>query len=119
MIGNSTELIKWLIEQPQEKRFKCSEYKEKRNNDQNSRYWVLLNKLSLKTKIGIEELHFNMLKNYSPRYEVMIPAETEIRGIEYYELKSQINGLCEECKDQGIETLSPNEMEELKAMIRR
>jgi len=88
-----------------------------------------------------------MLKNYSPRYEVMIPAETEIRGIEYYELKSQIkkndklfnvyhiftpshelntsefaillNGLCEDCKEQGIETLSPNEMEELKAMIRR
>ena len=41
-------------------------------------------------KIGIEELHFQMLKFYSPRYEILVPIESEIRGIEYYDKKSKI-----------------------------
>ena len=86
-----------------------------------------------------------MLKNYSPRYEVMIPAEIGIRCIEYYERKSTIRkdkklfnvyyvytpshelnktefaillqGLCDECKEQEIETLSPQELGRLRKLI--
>ena len=84
-----------------------------------------------------------MLRFYSPRYEILVPSDKEIRGIEYYEKKSKINrngkefnvyhvytpshelsksefailleGLCDECKRQGIETLSPNELRELES----
>ena len=28
-----------------------------------------------------------------------------------------LQGLCDECKEQGIETLSPNELDELKSII--
>ena len=138
MIGNALKLIQWLYEQDKKKVFEVKEYKEKRNKEQNRKYWKLLGELSLKMKIGIEELHFQMLKFYSPRYEILVPVENEIRGIEYYEKKSKIvkngkefnvyhvytpshelntsefaillEGLCEECKSQGIEVRSPEEI---------
>ena len=138
MIGNAFKIIQYLYNQSKDKLFVVKEYKKKRNNKQNSRYWKLLSQLSLKTKIGIEELHFDMLKNYSQRYEVLSPTD-DIRGIEYYEKKSKIrredgkeyyvfhvytpshelrtdefavllNGLIQECEQQGIDTRSPEEI---------
>ena len=136
--GTPKKLIDWLYDQNKEKVFEIKEYKEKRNNDQNAKYWKLLNELALKLKISVEELHFQMLKFYSQRYQILIPTETSIRGIEYYEKKSTIKkdnklfdvyiiytpshelnteefsllleGLCNECKEQGIETRSPEEL---------
>lgn len=144
MIGNALKLIQWLYAQDKQKLYEIKEYKEKRNKNQNSKYWKLIGELSLKTKIGIEELHFEMLKFYSPRYEILVPADRTIRGIEYYDKKSKIikngkeynvyhvytpsheldtgefaillKGLCEECRQQGIETLSPNELKELELL---
>lgn len=138
MIGNALKLIQWLYGQDKQQLFEIKKYKKQRNKDQNSKYWKLLSELSLKTKIGIEELHFDMLKNYSTRYEALIPAEAKIRGIEYYEKKSKIvrdgkefvvyhiytpshelnteefsillNGVCEECKNVGIDVRNPEEI---------
>lgn len=136
--GTPKKLIDWLYDQNKETIYEIKEYKEKRNNDQNAKYWKLLNELALKLKISVEELHFQMLKFYSQRYQILIPTETIIRGIEYYEKKSTIKkdnklfdvyiiytpshelnteefsllleGLCNECKEQGIETRSPEEL---------
>lgn len=139
MIGNAYKLIKWLYEQDKQQLFQIKIYKERRNKKQNAKYWTLIGELSLKMKISIEELHFQLLKFYSPRYEIEVPTGTEIRGIEYCEKKSTIyretgevidiyhvytpshelktdefalllEGLCEECKRQGIETRSPEEI---------
>ena len=136
--GTPKKLSSVLYDLDSSKIYELKEYKEKRNKDQNAKYWKLLSELSLVLKIGIEELHFNMLKNYSQRYEILVPSEIGIRGIEYYEKKSTINksgkkftvyhvyspshelkenefaillqGLCEECKQVGIETRSPDEI---------
>lgn len=139
MIGNALKLIGWLYEQDKQQLFEIKKYKENRNKKQNSKYWKLLSELSLKTKIGIEELHFQMLKSYSTRYEICVPAETKVTGIEYYERKSRIKrengsefdiyhvftpshelsteefaillqGLCEECRNVGIDIRSPEEI---------
>ena len=138
MIGNALKLIEFLYIQDKDKLFEIKKYKKKRNNKQNSKYWKLLCELSLKTRIAIEDLHFDMLKNYSPRYEILVPAEKEVRGIEYYERKSKIvkddkefyvyhvytpshelktdefaillDGLIQECQQQGIDTRSPEEI---------
>ena len=138
MIGNALKLIQWLYKQDKEQIFEVRKYKEKRNKEQNKKYWKLLGELSLKLRTGIEDLHFQMLKFYSPRYEICVPTDTQIRGIEYYEQKSKImkngkkfniyhvytpshelnteefsillEGLCDECKKQGIETRSPDEI---------
>ena len=140
LIGNKNKIISWLLNQEEKKIFEIKEYKEKRNLDQNAKYYKLLNELALTLKIGTEELHFEMLKNYSVRYQVLIPKETELRGIKYYELKKTIkkdnklfniyevyvpshelktdefalllNGLIEECKNQDIEVRSPSEIRE-------
>nr|DAY26580.1 MAG TPA: NinB protein [Caudoviricetes sp.] len=140
LIGNKNKIISWLLNQEENKIFEIKEYKEKRNLDQNGKYYKLLNELALTLKIGTEELHFEMLKNYSVRYQILIPKETELRGIKYYELKKTIkkddklfniyevyvpshelktdefalllNGLIEECKNQDIEVRSPSEIRE-------
>ena len=116
-----------MLELDDTKIYEVKEYKEKRNLDQNAKYWKLLNELALTLKISVEELHFKMLKDYSQRYEILVPKDTELRGIEYYERKSKIirngqefivyhvftpshelntrefalllQGLCEECKE--------------------
>lgn len=143
MIGNPLKLIQWLYQQDKEQIFQVKKYSKQRNKDQNAKYWKLLGELSLKLKIGIEELHFQMLKFYSQRYEILVPEEIEIRGIEYYEKKSTITkngkrfnvyhvytpshelnesefavllqGLCNDCKDNGIETASPYELKKYEA----
>lgn len=146
MRGTVKQLIPYMLELDDTKIYEIKEYKEKRNLDQNAKYWKLLNELALTLKIGVEELHFKMLKDYSQRYEILVPKDIKLRGIEYYEKKSKIirngqefivyqvftpshelntrefalllQGLCDECKEQGIETLSPNELKKLEEMIR-
>ena len=139
LVGNKNKIINWLLNQ-EDKLFEIKEYKEKRNLDQNAKYYKLLNELALTLKIGTEELHFEMLKNYSVKYQILIPQDAELRGIKYYELKKTIkkdnklfniyevyvpshelktdefalllNGLIEECKNQDIEVRSPSEIRE-------
>ena len=146
MRGTIKKLIPYMLELDDTKIYEVKEYKEKRNLDQNAKYWKLLNELALTLKISVEELHFKMLKDYSERYEIWVPKDTKLRGIEYYERKSKIikngqefivyhvftpshelnkrefalllKGLCEECKEQRIETLSPDELKRLEEMIR-
>lgn len=144
--GTPLKLIQVLYEFPKDKIFEIKEFKETRNKVQNSKYWKLLNELSLVLKIGIEELHFEMLKNYSVRYEILVPESQVLRGIQYYDKKSTIQaedgkrftvyhvytpshelktdefaillkGLCEECKQQGIETRSPDEIQRDEKII--
>lgn len=138
MTGKALTIINWLYDQDKEKIFEIKERKKKRKLNQNDKYWKLINELSRKTKIGVLELHFDMLRNYSVRYEILVPRETLLRGIEYYEKKSTIkkgdklfdvyhvytpshelktdefaillDGLCQACKEQGIEIRSPEEI---------
>lgn len=84
MIGNKNQCINWLLEQ-ENGIFKVGNYKEKRNNSQNAKYWKLLNELAKKLRKGWREIHFDMLKNYSTVWEMLVPEDTKITGIEYYE----------------------------------
>lgn len=138
MIGNKKQCIDWLLETEADI-FEVKIYKKQRNNDQNAKYWKLLNELAKKIRISVDKLHFEMLKSYSVRYEILVPSETTLRGIEYYEKKSTIkkndkyfnvyhvytpshelktdefaillDGLIQECEQQGIDTRSPEEIE--------
>lgn len=144
MTGKALTIINWLYDQDKEKTFEIKEHKKKRKLNQNDKYWKLINELSRKTKISVSELHFDMLKNFSVRYEILVPRETLLRGIEYYEKKSTIkkgdklfdvyhvytpshelktdefaillDGLCQACKEQGIEVRSPEEIEKEESL---
>ena len=138
MTGSKNQCINWLLESEADI-FDVKVHKDQRNKKQNDKYWKLLSELSKKVKKGWREIHFDMLKNYSVTYEMMVPEETEIRGIEYYEKKSTIikngkkftvyhvytpshelktdefaillDGLIQEAEQQGIDTRSPEQIE--------
>ena len=143
MHGNVRQLITYLATVCDEtKEYEVKEYKRKRNNNQNAKYYKLLNELALTLRISVEELHFEMLKYYSVRYQVCVPHNQELRGVKYYELQGirqsneklydvynvytpshelntaefafLLGGLVQECVNAGVETLSPDELAYLK-----
>lgn len=142
MTGNKIKLINYLVIQDDKKEFTLTEKKKRRSLDQNSYYWQLLNELAQIMSIPSETLHFELIKKSCPFMEIMIPSNQEIKGIRYYEIlrtikrddklfdiirvyagSSELNSkefsilldsLIEECKEQGIETLTPDELERLK-----
>lgn len=144
MIGIPNTIIKWLLEQEKEKQFEIKEYYKKRSKDQNSYYWELLNKLSKKLSIASEDLHFEMIKKSCPFEEYLVPNEASLRGIKYYEILNRkqvkdkvfkvirvyvgsseldtkemtilLDNLIEECKEQGIETITETELARIRSL---
>lgn len=143
MIGLPKQIINWLLDQ-EEKKYEIKEYRQKRSLDQNSYYWKLLNELSTKLKIPTEELHFELIKKSCPCEECLVPDKADLRGIRYYEVlnKKQVkdkvfkvirvyvgsselttnemgmllDNLIEECKEQGIETMTPEEIAKMRSL---
>jgi hypothetical protein len=144
MIGTPKYLIKKLLELPEDKEYEIKEHKKKRTRNQNSYYWELLNQLSKKLRIAPEELHFELIKKSCPFSEFLVPDEADLRAIEYYEERGKItknnklfkiirvyvgssklntvemgillDNLIEECKLQGIETMTPEELAKLREL---
>lgn len=145
MIGKPRELAYKLVDLDKDKLYELKEYKLQRNKRQNAKYWKLLYELAKTLQMNIEELHFQMLKDYSVRYQICVPHGQAIRGITYSEFKGTkknerglwdvymvytpshelntaefaflMNGLIQECEQQGIETISPDEKRELQAIV--
>jgi len=144
MIGTPKQLIIKMLELDQDKIYEIKEYKKKRTRNQNSYYWELLNQLSKKLRIAPEELHFELIKKSCPFSEFLVPDEADLRAIEYYEERGKItknnklfkiirvyvgsskldtvemgillDNLIEECKLQGIETMTPDELAKLRTL---
>lgn len=138
MTGSRNQCINWLLE-AEEDIFDVKVHKEQRNKKQNSRYWTLLYKLSLKLGIGVRELHKQMLRDYSKQGPVCAPSTYDMRGVKYYDVMSKfikdgveftsyqvytpshelktdefailLDGLIQECEQQGIDTRSSEEIE--------
>lgn len=139
MIGNISKIKQWLDLQKEDKLYEIDVFKSERNKKQNSRYWKLLYKLSLKLGIGVHELHKQMLRDYSKQGPVCAPSTYDMRGVKYYDVMSKfikngveytsyqvyvpshelktdefavlLNGLIHECEQQGIDARSPEEIE--------
>ena len=144
MIGTIKQLIPQMLDLDQEKKYELKEHKKKRTLNQNNYYWELLNKLSKKIKIPSTELHFELIKRSCPFEEYLVPYEANLRGIEYYIEKGKIerkgkyfktirvyvgssrletvefgillDNLIEECKLQGIETLTESELARIRSL---
>lgn len=138
MIGNKKQCINWLLEQ-ENGIFNVDIYKAKRNNDQNAKYWKLINELSKKLRMGVFQLHKQMLRDYSKQGQICTPSSYDMSAIKYYDLKSKfkkndieysvyqvytpshelktdefailLEGLAQECEQQGIDTRSSEEIE--------
>lgn len=142
MVGTSKELIKRLVELPDDKKYEIKEYKEKRSLNANNYYWQLVTELGNVLGMDKEWLHFLLLQKYGQSEMISVVADVDMKNyLKYYaeagesnlngktfkhykvykgssemdrkEMSILINGLVEECQIQGIETKTPAEINSL------
>lgn len=132
------------VEDKMNKQYELKEVVKKRTLTQNSYVWELMSKLANEMRISKEEVYFEMLKAYGqvaiiPLRED-VPVEmyfkhyeeykrtTDTHGVNYiyykvfagsseYDTKQMgvfIDGICQECEQLGIETMTPEEIAMLK-----
>lgn len=143
MIGNAKAIIEFLFNQGKDKLYEIKEHKAKRTLTQNAYYWVLVNELANCLRRSKEEVHFDLLKDYSQVALVTLKSNVDIKGyIRYYEFEREaiisgvkfniykvykgssemnkkefsilLEGLIQEAQQQGIPTLTPNEIAKLR-----
>ena len=143
MIGSPIEIIQWLYNQEKDKKFEIKEKREKRSLSQNSYAWELITKIGNVLRKSKEEVYLQILKDYGQSEIVSILSSIEPKGyFKYYEkigtgivnnkefthykifkgssefdskeMTILIDGIIQECKQLGIETLTPDEIEKLK-----
>ena len=144
MIGNAQAIINWLFQQgDNEKIYEIKEKKQRRSLTQNAYYWVLLHQLASVMRLDNDSCHFLMLQRYGVYEVVSIQSGINLRGFfKYYEpigkgtvngkefthykiykrssqmdskeFSELLNGLVDECEEQGIVTFTSNEIANLK-----
>lgn len=144
MIGNAKAIIQWLFDQQDaEKLYEIKEKKSKRSLTANAYYWSLLNQLASVMRLSSDKLHFMMLRRYGVCEVVSVRSDIKVDGyFRYYEeigksdldgkefthykiykgssqmdskeFSVLLDGLISECEDQGIPTLTPDEVAKLK-----
>ena len=142
MIGTKKQIINWVLEQPDDKMLEIKPYHPKRGLKANAYYWELINQLADVLGMSKEELHLFLLKQYGQSQIMSVLADIDVKPyFKYYseagesvlngktfkhykvykgssemdsrEMSVLINGLVDECKNQGIETKPKEEIESL------
>ena len=141
-VGTPRQCTMWLMERDPDAKFVVKEWRDRRSKTANGYYWALVTKLSSALGISKDETHDNLLKQYAEcevvtvlskvplesyfdHYEVF--AQGYLNGREYNhvrvykgssemdsaEFSRLLKGCIYECEQQGIETLTPREIEML------
>lgn len=143
MIGTPLNIIQWLYNQSKDKVYEINEYKEKRSLDQNSYAWKLITEIANVMRLSKNEVYLQMLEDFGQSEIVSILSTVNPTGyFKYYkaigtgvvnnkefthykilkgssefnrkEMSIFLDGIIEECKQLGIETLSPEKIAQLK-----
>lgn len=104
MVGTQKQAITWLLEQDNTKKYEVKEYKEKRSNDANAYFHVLVNKLARYINISDKEMKIKMNLQYGTIAKdangnsvgVKIPQGTDIT--QFYDYAKWFG----ECEENGI-----------------
>lgn len=138
MIGYPRQLIAYLCECDQDKRFELKEKRERRSLTQNAYYWAMLNKLARALHMPDGEVHLNMLRDWGVSEVFVVSKEVPLDDyfkyydrlsvigdavtVKVYKRSSQmdsaefsqlIEGMREECEAQGIDVMTPEEIARL------
>ncbi len=142
MIGTPEELLPYLWQLDKEKKYEIKEWKEKRSLSSNAYAWVLITKIGNELRKSKEEVYLQMLKDYGQSEVVSILSSIDPVGyFKYYEkigtgeinnksfthykiykgssefdskeMSIFIDGIVQECKSLGIETLDEIEIKNL------
>lgn len=128
--------------------FEINEHREKRSLNANSYCWVLITKIANELKLGKEVVYQTMLQDYGQsKLLPFLPNDTPQGYCKYYDFERDgelngkqchwykcykgsseydskemailIDGIVEEAKELGINTLTPNEISMLKENWRK
>jgi hypothetical protein len=120
-------------------------FRQKRSLDQNSYAWVLIGKIADKLRANKDDIYLLMLKRYGQGGAVKVRKQDEdtvIRSFDYYEEHEKlytddekyyrvwvgsskynteemtifVDGIISEAKEMGIETLTPDELLEMRSL---
>ena len=142
--GTARECARWLRGQADDDQlYTVRAWKRKRSLDQNAYYWALLGRLGQALGYPSDQLHRHMLREYGT-YDVFtvradVPlgdyfrywdqvGEGTMDGVRYRHIRAfkgssemdsaefskLLDGVIEECRQQGIETMTPEEAARLK-----
>ena len=142
MLGTPEQLSQYLWQLDKNKKYEIKEYKEKRSLNSNAYAWKLITELGNVLKKSKEEVYLQMLKDYGQSEIVSMLSSISPSGyFKYYEefgkgtIKDKefthykiykgssefdsremsifIDGIVQECKSVGIQTLDDLEINEL------
>lgn len=142
MRGRPSDLVTWLFEQPKDKVFEVKEYHPKRSLNANAYAWALIGQIADVLRKSKEEVYFEMLKSYGQSEFVSVRSDIDVKGyFKYYEeygkghvegrefthykvykgssefdsreMSILLDGIIQEAKAQGIETITPAEKERM------
>lgn len=143
MVGKWYEIADSLIRtKDNNKVYELKEYKPRRSLMANNYMWELISKLAYALKRNEDDIYLKALKDYGTSSVISVIAEVDIKHfIKYYEefgeselngklfkhyrvykgssemntaeMSRLIQGIVEECKEQGIETIPPSELKSL------
>lgn len=142
MIGFSLELIAWLSQQKTDVKFEVTEYHPKRSLSANAYAWALINKIADAQRMSKEDVYLQMLKDYGQSEFVSVLSNIDVKGyFKYYEeygkghvegrefthykvykgssefnskeMAVLIDGIIQEARQLGIETITPAEKERM------
>ena len=145
MVGKADEVIKWLLSQDREKTFEVKPYHPKRSLNANAFCWHLCNEMANVLRTSKDEVYQEMLKRYGQSRVISVLSEIDIsRFVKYYEeigkghvegkefthyrcfigsseydsreMAILIDGIVDEAKELGIDTLPTTAVERMKAL---
>lgn len=144
MVGNSQAIIQWLFEQKDlEKKFEVKEYRQKRSLTANAYCWALIGEIADSLRLSKETVYLNMLRDYGQSQIISVRADINIDGYFKYfekfgtgtvngkefthykvykgsseydtrEMAIFIDGVVQEAKAIGIQTLDELQLKGLK-----
>lgn len=127
-------------------RITAKKYVAKRSLDANAYMWALVSKLAEKLRSSKEEIYEELIQKYGIETDILVSVKSEvdmskvdghwrlhkeskdgkwkayrmIRGTSTYDRREMayfVDMVVDECKAQGIETLTPRELQEMYSLI--
>ena len=145
MIGEAREVIQWLMDQDKGKVYEIKEHRKRRSLNANNFCWLIIGRIADAMRTSKDDVYLLMLKRYGQSNMVSVVSSIDVsRFFKYYEEAGRtrlqgkdfthyrvfvgsseydsremavlIDGIVDEAKALGIETLPPDEIAHLKAM---
>lgn len=115
--GTAEKLVVFLMGQDRSKIWELAPHKARRSLSQNAYYWQLLGKTAEETALRSETYHLKPTDRVIEKAGKAYRTYVLLRGSSDYntwEMSVLLDGMIQETQGQGIETLTPAELEAMR-----